>query len=353
MNFKQTFFTGLILLISFYSFGQDPYSHRLKSLRTTSLETAKTYCSGESIPSGSRHKIVILGKKLEVGKIYFIKPFRNYDPKYYYVLSATPGDNFFDDEDEVIDASAVLSGPIFCDQDDDGVEDGIDNCPNQPGPASNNGCPVATDYDLSLSAGDIFTYSNCFDCSNPLSVLGSKKHILYTGNSIQVQFTVKNKGEAVSEPVKIRFYMSKNKDSKFGVQATSKAISLPSIAPGGSYLTNPSFSYSSDFPVDLGSYYLVIDVEPGSKDKNTSNNYKSIPVKVETFGRSSLLFSNEIKSIHVFEQPYTVSIYNASGFLIAQKTLATKEEEESFVQSVPKGFYIVKNGTDTYKIVRE
>ncbi len=366
-----------------------PRYHRIKDLGSNLNQAKVNFCVVQQNPSYSdKIDIINLDDRLQEGKMYLIRS------RYYYIFSGS--NNSGPDHDETwsgsnigspisincddIDGDGVPNVRDNCpstpnpdqtadidndgigdacdnrdnrDSDGDGVQNWQDNCPNQAGPSSNNGCPQATDYDLSLSAGDIFTYSNCFDCSNPLSVLGSKKHILYTGNSIQVQFTVRNKGEAASEPVKIRFYMSKNKDSKFGVQATSKAISLPSISPGGSYLTNPTFTYNNDFPVALGSYYLVIDVEPGSKDKNTSNNYKSIPIKVETFGASSILLSTDSRSLDSIEQHYQVSAYNISGLLVAQKTLATKEEEESFVQSLPRGFYIIKNGTDTYKIVNK
>lgn len=46
------------------------------------------------------------------------------------------------------------------------------------------------------------------------------------------------------------------------------------------------------------------------------------------------------------EYAYNVSIYTLGGKLISSRTFSTKEEEEEYLNNIPKGRYIIKNNND-------
>ena len=108
---KINVLVGIIIFISYSSFGQTVNSHWLRSLRTISLDTAQTYYSGESLPSGLRAKINIRGKRLKVGKIYLIEI--NDYTNYHYILNASNVNIFGGDADETIDGSIIMGDSIF------------------------------------------------------------------------------------------------------------------------------------------------------------------------------------------------------------------------------------------------
>tara|TARA_R110000764_G_C11029474_1_gene385430 strand:- start:24014 stop:25144 length:1131 start_codon:yes stop_codon:yes gene_type:complete len=66
------------------------------------------------------------------------------------------------------------------------------------------------------------------------------------------------------------------------------------------------------------------------------------PSPIEGFQAQSN--SNSISS------PYTVDIYNMSGSKVITKTFATEDEEEDYLNSLPKNIYIVKSKFGTRKV---
>ncbi len=244
------------------------------------------------------------------------------------------------------------------DSDGDGVQNYEDNCPDEAGPRSNSGCPGQSD--LSLSESDINVFSDCFECTSQLDLLnpgflgGSiaiNKHVLIMESGvIRTLFRVKNTGDVASNPTKINFYLSSGYHSTQGLKANNKTLSVGSINPGEFYINDITFNYNTDFPVDRGYYYLVIDVESDGNEKDNQNNYKSIPVLVKsTFDQRNINtpdFSNSK------QKPYKVFVFSIEGLLLLQKVVTTKDEEKVFIESLSQGFYIVKNGKETYKVAK-
>ncbi|WP_282079832.1 T9SS type A sorting domain-containing protein [Aquimarina algiphila] len=51
--------------------------------------------------------------------------------------------------------------------------------------------------------------------------------------------------------------------------------------------------------------------------------------------------------------PYSIQIYKSDGTFISRHDIKNEFEEKEITNQLPKGFYIIKNGTDTYKVVKE
>lgn len=259
------------------------------------------------------------------------------------------------------------------DRDGDGIPNTEDNCPNKPNAdqldTDNDGIGNVCDpidnnakYDLQLREAKVYVSSGCNNCPSQLSLLNprfaggtfpSKKHYMdFTqggaSGSVSMTFTIENIGDTASEPVNVNFYLSKNYNSTQGLKANDKTVAIPSIPANYTYVVQANVDYD-DYRAARGSYYIVIDVEPGSKDANRSNNFVNIPTYLRCITCSKQKNTSKTDDSN---KPYTVYVHTITGLVKATYTVNNKTEEKEVINRLPKGFYIIKNGTETYKIVK-
>ncbi|WP_109434363.1 MULTISPECIES: thrombospondin type 3 repeat-containing protein [Aquimarina] len=259
------------------------------------------------------------------------------------------------------------------DRDGDGISNSNDNCPDKSNPSQSDTdsdgigdvCdPIDNNakYDLQLRESKVTVNSTCGSCPSQLNLLNPqfaggtfpvRKHFIdFTpagaGSSVNMIFTIENIGDGPSEPVDVNFYLSQDYNSIQGVKANDKTVTIPSIPANYTYVVQANVDYD-DFRAAQGPYYIVIDVEPGSKDTNRSNNFVNIPTYVRCIACSRSASSLKVNT----NSPYKISVYTITGLIQASYTVNNKVEEKEITNQLPKGFYIIKNGTDTYKVVKE
>ncbi len=167
--------------------------HEFAELGGTFQQAKNNYCDNIRVQS---YKInVNIDSPLPIGNIYRVDLGFGKGLKYYKVTKAFDFPTNDSDEDAVNGNIFSLSFTITCpgpDSDGDGVPDNQDECPNQPGPPSNNGCPEDQgEPDLVLDKNGTIITSECSGCSPFLNNLGSGRHIISrNGGSINFQLIV-------------------------------------------------------------------------------------------------------------------------------------------------------------------
>ncbi|EZH74785.1 hypothetical protein ATO12_08575 [Aquimarina atlantica] len=258
------------------------------------------------------------------------------------------------------------------DRDGDSISNSNDNCPNKYNPnqldTDNDGIGDVCDpidnnakYDLRLTESNTIVTSTCSSCPSQLNLLNPgfaggtfpfRKHFLNftqggASGSVNMIFTIENIGNAPSEAVDVNFYLSQGYNSTQGLKANNKTVTIPSLQANQTYVVKANVNYD-DFRAAQGQYYIVIDVEPGGGDKNRSNNFVNIPTYVRCITCSKL--KDFLQSDSEVEKPYTIAIYDIYGNLQSSHTVRNETEEKEIIKQLPKGFYIIKNGTKTYKV---
>lgn len=132
-------------------------------------------------------------------------------------------------------------------------------------------------------------------------------------------------------------------DSNIGnVNANSSIIKTFSVYVSSTIGSSPSLSNGSG-------YTLSFDIDSNGRisESNENDNINQLQF-IYSSSRSNTL--SALKSSN--HKLYEVSVFNISGIQVTKKRVTDKEEENAFIQSLPKGFYIIKNGTETYKVVK-
>jgi len=273
---------------------------------------------------------------LKKGGIYLLK--MSWAERFYEVINVFPASSFA----ELTYANEPVSGPFS--KDCTGVFDGD---------ADEDDNMDTSNYDLELKESDVFVYSACGSCVSQLSSLNPgflggtfpvRKHLMTTeGNAVQTQFLIKNNGLTYSKSTKVRFYLSKEYNSIFGVEANDKFLDIGSLPPGGEFLANPTFNFS-DFKVVPGIYYFVIDIENGEGESKDENNFISIPIEIKSIsGKRTIQVRGD-------EKRGMIEIYNFNGTKHSEHVIETKQKEKSIINGLGKGLYIIKKDQEFYKV---
>lgn len=209
------------------------------------------------------------------------------------------------------------------DTDGDGVFDSQDNCPNQAGPASNNGCPLGKP-DLTINTSASTTVVNT--TTKPLS--SNILETIYLDDQLQVFLAVKNEGVNSSGSFKVGFYVSTNNNIDNAIKILDKTMS--NINPNGQgtrtfVLTNWHFANLAGI---LGNAYLHIKLDiDGSVDEEneTNNSFSSRRVDIRNTHRTSARFPKNIISLSNFSR---IKVNN-------------EQEEKQALQTMQKGVYVI------------
>lgn len=248
------------------------------------------------------------------------------------------------------------------DGDNDGVPDINDQCPNQPGPASNNGCPLPQNPNLAVDLDASAVFSQCLSCPPPLDAFFSsgKKHLIANGGTGSISFNkleIRNIGNTTSNSAKIDFYFSIDNSLSTSNDKLIKSINIPSRNVNSSFGIQTSITgwdINNNGGLANGNYFILVNIDAAnSNNEGTSgeaDNLLTIPITYTTsniFSIASPVLISEQKST---EAPYKLEIYNIQGSIINNITVINKKEEDAYIQNLPKGFYIIKKDDETYKV---
>ena len=338
-----------LLLISYSFFGQTKY-HRLKELGESYTLASNNFCANVNI-GGLKLNIQNIAAKLPVGETILISVGDSFDG--YYLVEYSQ-DQSYQDADEFVSFSDITIVNFNCvtDTDGDGVADSQDNCPNQAGPSSNNGCPVSS-YDLEFDTSRTEVYVQNRGYVKLDNITSNDYFEIGNGNGMYFRnITIKNTGGSISPNTAINLYLSidnqlnRNTDPKL----TQNAISLYNIQPGASRtVSNIQDILAADIPsnVPLNNYYLFLSIDQVYNDVNFSNNTISINnVQYTTYKSPSLkksLVQGEKFTDTVKFKVETIHIYDFSGNLIEEKKLHSESDRKTLIENLPRGMYILKH----------
>ena len=322
-----------------------------KLIRLGSITSAKSkICSGNI--TGLQFKVnIYIEEPLIKNKVYRLD-IGDGVVQYYYVdlRSYTKGD-----PDYEVFSSSFNNSPISisCDTDGDGVPDSQDNCPNQAGPSSNNGCPLPSTYDLKFDTNKTEVYvpnkgyiklDNL--TSNDYFEIGNSSGI-YLRN-----ITVKNVGGQISPNTSINLYLSTDDElnRELDPRLPENAITLYNIQPGASRtVSNIQDIQAVDIPsnVPLNNYYLFLSIDLVYNDENFSDNSISINNVQFTSYRSPRLEKSLVQGEGFADtvefKVETIHIFDFSGNLIEEKKLYSESDRKSLIENLPSGMYIFKH----------
>ncbi len=223
-----------------------------------------------------------------------------------------------DSDDDGIDDSCDNN-----DIDNDGVLDSIDHCPNEFGNVSNFGCAGNPDFIIDTTVGMQYSSSNSQNGSIKNVEDGVLRPVIYRygGNISIYDLTMKNIGDGYSGSYQgpyIHFYLSNDQnlssdDFHFG----ARTLNIGSSEPGGSVAGDVSLEgadIGNNKP--YGDYYLIIKIDPNNdlqnSEINRSNNTIYLPVKYTGTIPSGKLFLkinyNEVMEISTYSEISKLSI---------------------------------------------
>lgn len=290
-----------------------------------------------------RHYVNIKGNTpLKSNRFYYLDFGAGLD--YYYLSYSRKGPH--PDEDYRIDSDNNIK-KIPCknrpkDSDNDGVPDSQDNCPNQAGPASNNGCPLPQGKpDLVIDTSESTSLASGEDSSS-VNLETNTTHYVYLGEELQIYLKVDNKGSAGSGNSKIGYYISTTNDINKATQI--KEEKFYRVPANSHQTTSSSLSYwhLSNTTGIIGEAFLHIKVDNANqldegRNGESNNVYSS---------RRLFLINEHRKSKpgrNIPRRPVFMSINNFNGTKVKEVTINSKEEEQAILNSLPKGLYIINN----------
>lgn len=255
------------------------------------------------------------------------------------------------------------------DSDGDGVQDHEDNCPNESGPASNNGCPNKHPK-FYLTKATIKQDGKTWDFfKNEVPVIESS---LYPSDFSETNFnfTISNTGGTASKANWSFFIADKNKLGTGSIKihklfhrnpmtiaaGKEKTISLNEKILGRLWNGNISFNL-----LPSKTYYFHVFFE--GSEMGAYNSWKYVfPFKVKRVDFSSKSLSSSFLRSTSFRasiletenyqklEPYKISFYNLSGLKVMTKEVYSIEEENATSLLLPKGIYIIKSKNGDRKV---
>ncbi|NMH89171.1 thrombospondin type 3 repeat-containing protein [Flavivirga algicola] len=340
--------------------------HRFETF--TTLEKAKNNICGQTTAHDGRSKANIkITQLLDVGKVYLINLGNGLGTRYCKILNRYNGRGDADFDIDDIDYQTVFPPITFnCsepDTDGDGVPDSQDNCPNEAGPSSNNGCPLPTGKpNLYMSSLKILRQSNnqvIFNYPNG----STNTPTLNNNNWYDIIVGVKNDGQTTAQSVSLDVIFTNNTsreyphpsvpfygvetDANIGNIGTNQVIEKTfSIFVGNNIGVSPNLSNNSIYRL-----FFDIDINDDIDETNESDNIKFTQFKYSSSTNKNHSKLNQPQpSFENVLKPYPIDIYNFQGRKVLSKEVSSKEEEGKLIQSLTSGLYVIKSKDKTYKV---
>ncbi|WP_298310824.1 T9SS type A sorting domain-containing protein [uncultured Aquimarina sp.] len=226
-------------------------------------------------------------------------------------------------------------------------------------PASLIDTPCRNESDLQFETLEKSNFKS--DCNAPVigcAVGGHYIHKSILSNGMDFKVSVKNLGDVTSETKFIHVYLWANDDPNVSFyKPKNNVFRLDPLNPGQnrpfiSFYFDDKGSYF-DGSVPAGNYTLQVRIEDSLEGNSQYSAEFSLPFQVRAGDppRNSkpilILDSLQKNTSYMY---YNVSVYSIQGRLISKKQVNSEKEENTFIQNLPKGFYIIKSDSRTYKI---
>lgn len=275
------------------------------------------------------------------------------------------------------DSRTILTSCLN-DTDSDGIPDAEDDCPNEAGPVSNNGCPG--NPDLQVNSNQVTIFSDCRNCPIRLNELGNNRHLFNSSASIFTisQMVINNIGTANSTPTDIVFYRSNNatleRNQDFRIRSI-RDINLGVINAGGIRVESATiFGSDLGLPISstVGNFFILVSLDDSNSntEANENNNIIPIPIRINPNATSEpgpiigfgdpidspfddpiVGFSLTSSNINFDKSlPYQIEVYNFQGTKILSRKVNGIEEENTTIQTLKSGLYIVKTKSNSRKV---
>ncbi|AUP79025.1 T9SS type A sorting domain-containing protein [Flavivirga eckloniae] len=216
--------------------------------------------------------------------------------------------------------------------------------------------------DLVFDTGVITATSDCFNCSFAIKELikNNERHIA-NENGIALDFLqikIDNKGTVSSTPTKIKYYLSSDskldpkKDYEFKVSTDVPSINKNSFKSVAKSLTGLDFrdarvSGDNNTEPPYGNYFFIMKIDP-KDESNQDNNVVKFLIKYRENSSKISLTRNAQNSL----KPSKLDIYDFTGNILKSTKVNSTEQENTIINSLPSGLYIIKTPTGTRKITK-
>lgn len=355
------------------------YSHTYSNGKITqqyALDNCNQTFSSTQL-TGRSYVNIYLSNPLTPNKFYYLNFGQGYN--YYYLTHSS--NNTHNDEDYSLSTpNGILN--VVCpitstDNDEDGILNADDSCPNVFGNISNFGCPGKPDYvlnddsEIAAPAWGTYDLNYAKHSNNPIFLSR------FDGGFIDIyKILIDNigDGDAQLAPIKISFYISEdtsisNNDFKFSTTASL----TEQISSGGTttYSFAPSAKlYGSTVGNNLtyGWYNLIIVIDEDNdlqnSESDTSNNTYTIPLEYISswtiYSKNSPkkniqpnnTYSKNDLTINPKEHTFQMNIYDLYGRLIKTSNINSNIQKNEIIKSLQSGLYIIKTPFETKKIAK-
>ena len=290
---------------------------------------------------------------LTPNRIYYVNESRSNFPIGYYYLKSSYYYNS-SDEDIMIEGTSSISPVSFLDSDDDGIIDSCDDCPNEAGPSSNNGCEITaptlqkTTIRVINNTTNEVIYDNGdgLDDNNSLPVWINRK------GDYTITFRYRNVGSArFNGGGTMTMHLSSDssyKDDDFDCPLGFRGMGDLGIGLEGSQAFdlkvntfNQVEACNNRYLSNGYTYYLLFRVT--NSDEMGDTIMGNLLIKYST---AEVLSRNQTI-------PSQLEAYDFSGSQVLSKEVRSIEDKEQVIQSLPKGNYIIKANDETYKIKKD
>ncbi|AUP79024.1 CARDB domain-containing protein [Flavivirga eckloniae] len=216
--------------------------------------------------------------------------------------------------------------------------------------------------DLVFDTEVITATSDCSNCSFIIKELikNNERHIA-NKNGIALNFLqikIDNKGTVSSTPTKIKYYLSSDskldpkKDYEFKVSTDVPSINKNSFKSVAKSLTGLDFrdarvSGDNNTEPPYGNYFFIMKIDP-KDESNQDNNVVKFLIKYRENSSKTSLIRNTQNSL----KPYKLDIYDFTGNILKSTKVNSTEQENTIINSLPSGLYIIKTPTGTRKITK-
>ncbi|WP_299313474.1 thrombospondin type 3 repeat-containing protein [uncultured Aquimarina sp.] len=226
-------------------------------------------------------------------------------------------------------------------------------------PASFVDTPCRNESDLQFETLEKSNFKS--DCNAPVVgcvVGGHYIHKSIFSNGMDFKVSVKNLGDIPSETKFIHVYLWANDDPNVSFyKPKNNVFRLDPLNSGQNrpfisfYFDDKGSYFDGDIPA--GNYTLQVRIEDNLEGNSEYSTEFSLPFQVRAgdptrISKPILVLDSLQKNTSY--RPYNVSVYSIQGQLISKKQVNSEKEEHTFIQNLPKGFYIIKSDSRTYKI---
>ncbi len=343
------------------------YSHTYNDGKITqqlALDNCNQSFSSSQL-TGRFYVNINLGNPLTPNKFYYLN--FGQGSNYYYLTHSS--NNTHNDEDYSLSTSNGIVNVVCPINSNDNDEDGIlninDECPNLFGNISNFGCPGNPDYvingksEIAAPAWGTGDLNYAKSSNNPIFLSRFDNGFI---NVTKLLIDNLGDGDGQRAPIKINFYIStdgnvSNNDFKFSTYATLNER----LDAGGTttYSNAPSIKlYGSSVGNNLsyGWYNLIMTVDEDDYLNSGKINKFTIPLEYISSWTSYLNKINKEKSSLKLSQnnlkPYKIDIYEFTGNLLKSTKVNSTQHENNIINSLSPGLYIIKTLTETRKIAK-